>query len=59
VDDEGARNAFDTISDLAEKNGLTMYDATYLELAMRRSLPLASRDQALRSAAKQCGVKVL
>lgn len=59
MDDEGARNAFDTISDLAEKNGLTIYDATYLELALRRSLPLASRDQALRRAAKRCGIKSL
>jgi predicted nucleic acid-binding protein len=59
MDDEGARNAFDKISDLAEKYGLTIYDATYLELALRRSLPLASRDQALKNAAKQCGVKLL
>src|ERR1700722_16368410 len=32
VDDEGARNAFGKTSDLAEKYGLTIYDATYLEL---------------------------
>jgi predicted nucleic acid-binding protein len=59
VDDEGARNAFGKTSELAEKYGLTIYDATYLELALRRSLPLASRDEALRSAARQCGLKSL
>ena len=59
VDDEGARHAFGKISELAEKYGLTIYDATYLELALRRSLPLASRDEALKNAAKQCGLKVL
>jgi predicted nucleic acid-binding protein len=59
VDEEGTRNAFGKTSELAEKYGLTIYDATYLELALRRSLPLASRDEALRNAAKQCGLKAL
>ena len=59
VDEEGTRNAFGKTSELAEKYGLTIYDATYLELALRRSLPLASRDQALRNAAQQCGLKTL
>ena len=59
VDEEGTRNAFGKTSELAEKYGLTIYDATYLELASRRSLPLAWRDEALRNAAKQCGLKVL
>jgi predicted nucleic acid-binding protein len=57
VDEEGARHAFGKTSELAEKYGLSIYDATYLELASRRSLPLASRDEALIKAAKQCGVK--
>ena len=59
VDEAGSRNAFGKTSELAEKYGLTIYDATYLELALRRSLPLASRDEALKNAAKQCGLKAL
>jgi predicted nucleic acid-binding protein len=59
VDEEGARNAFGKISDLADQYGLTTYDAIYLDLALRRSLPIASRDDALRNAAKRCGVKSL
>jgi predicted nucleic acid-binding protein len=59
VDDEAARAAFGKTSDLAEKYGLTVYDAHYLEVALRRKLPLASRDDALRQAARRCGVKVL
>ncbi len=59
VDEEGSRNAFGKTSELAEQYGLSIYDATYLELALRRSLPLASRDEALRNAAKQCGLKAL
>jgi len=57
TDEEGARHAFGKTSELAEKFGLTIYDAIYLELALRRSLPLATRDEALKTAAKQCGVK--
>ena len=57
VDEEGARNAFGKTSELAEKYGLTIYAATYLELALRRSLPLASREEALTKAAAQCGIK--
>jgi predicted nucleic acid-binding protein len=57
LDEEGTRHAFSKTSELAEKHGLTIYDATYLELAMRRSLPLATRDAALKTAAKRCGVK--
>lgn len=59
VDEEGARHAFGKTSELAEKYGLTIYDATYLELALRRSLPLATRDKSLKTAARQCSVKAL
>jgi predicted nucleic acid-binding protein len=59
VDEEGTRHAFGKTSQLAEQYGLTIYDATYLELALRRSLPLATRDGSLRTAAKQCGAKTL
>ena len=59
VDEEGTRHAFGKTSQLAEKYGLTIYDATYLELALRRSLPMATRDESLKTAARQCGVKAL
>jgi len=38
---------------------MTPYDAAYLELAQRHSLPLASLDQALRAAAAALGVTLL
>lgn len=59
VDDEGVRGAFGRISELAVEHGLSVYDAAYLELASRRQLPLASRDNALRAAAKAARVKLL
>lgn len=59
IDDGGPHRAFGTISQLAAEHGLSVYDAAYLELAVRRNVPLASRDQSLCKAAHQGGVKLL
>jgi predicted nucleic acid-binding protein len=59
VDDEGPRLALGRISELAGEHGLSVYDAVYLELSVRRKLPLASRDEALCKAAQGCRVKLL
>jgi len=48
----------DTLA-VADKLRLTVYDACYLELAHRRSLPLATLDKVLHAAAKKVGVRVL
>lgn len=48
-----------TVSTLAREQGLSVYDAAYLELAMRKNLPLATEDQALREAAGRVGVVLL
>jgi predicted nucleic acid-binding protein len=44
---------------LADRHNLTVYDATYLELALRLSLPLATLDKELRTAAELEGVQLL
>lgn len=44
---------------LARLHGLTAYDAAYLELAMRRRLPMATKDKALRRGCAAVGVVVL
>ena len=59
VDDETPRQAFSKISELAAQHSLSAYDAAYLELSQRKSLPLGSRDEPLRSAARKCGVRLL
>lgn len=43
---------FGEISRLADAHDLSVYDAAYLELAIRRSQPLATQDQRLRAAAR-------
>ena len=42
---------------LARRHKLSAYDASYLELALRRGLPLATLDEGLQRAAKKAGVK--
>jgi predicted nucleic acid-binding protein len=45
--------------DLARAHGLTVYDATYLEAAIRRALPLATLDGDLTMAARAAGVPLV
>ena len=59
LDDETADKSWEDTLRLAEAFRLSVYDATYLELAQRRRLPLASMDRALRTAAAALGVEVL
>ena len=59
VDSEMVTLAWTKTIALGETFGLTMYDAVYLELALRRGLPLASLDEQLRSAMRKAGGRVL
>ena len=56
VDAEGFANIFGEVHRLAVVHGLSGYDAAYLELAIRRNLPLASLDDDLNRAADAAGV---
>ena len=51
VDDAAPSRAFDSVLALARAQGLTAYGAGYLDLALRRGLPLATDDGPLRAAA--------
>ena len=59
LDHEAAAQAWGVTADLTERFQLTIYDAAYLELAQRLTLPLATLDRALHKAAKGLGVAVL
>ncbi len=43
---------------LARENGLSAYDAAYLELYVRHSAPLATLDSKLEHAAKRVSVRI-
>lgn len=59
LDDETASRAWLTTSEVAVLHGLTAYDAAYLELALRKNIPLATLDSRLADAARAAGVELL
>lgn len=59
IDGDTATQSWTATLALAERFGLTAYDAAYVELAERLGLPLASLDRALRGAAAGLGVPLL
>jgi predicted nucleic acid-binding protein len=59
TDTESGRRAYGPVLALARRYGLTTYEATYLDLAMRRGLPLATRDRELSVAATKARVELI
>lgn len=58
VEEISIGRAFGGILDCARRYRLSAYDASYLDLAMRQSLPLGTVDSALRVAARAAGVDI-
>lgn len=56
VEPERPERMLGEILSLAREQGLSTYDATYLHLAMRQGVPLATTDELLRQAATRAGV---
>ena len=56
VDEETKAHAFTDTMHLARSHNLSTYDAAYLELAMRRGVPLATLVEKLKTAARAVGV---
>ena len=59
VDDQTNDRAWGDVLGLARAQRLSAYDAAYLELALRRGLPLATLDDKLKAAASAVGVRAL
>lgn len=59
IDTETDQQAWGATLDLAALHNLTIYDAAYLELAVRRNLALATLDAEIREAAQRQPVKLL
>ncbi len=58
TDQEMTARLWRDILAIARAEGLTTHDATYLELALRRELPLLTRDKELASAGKRRGIQI-
>ncbi len=59
LDHEMSVLAFTKLSQLASELALSVYDAAYLELALRLKLPLACKDGPLRDAANRRRVQLV
>jgi len=59
VEQETPQRAMGEILMLAREHRLSTYDASYLDLAMRNGVPLATLDTGLRRAARKCRVPLL
>ena len=59
IDPISVSNATGASLDLAYRHDLSLYDAMYLELAVRMRMPLATLDRALGTAALTAGIEVL
>ncbi len=58
IDDETAEHAMKASLNLARAQNLSVYAASYLELALRRGLPIATLDAKLKAAAAAVGIPV-
>ena len=59
TDHESQTTARTGVLQMARAHRLSGYDTTYLELAHRRGIRLATRDKALQQAARQAGVTLI
>lgn len=59
IDSTSTERALEETMTLAQKYALTTYDASYLELAKRRDLPLATLDSKLRQACVSAKITLL
>lgn len=59
LDDPSLSRIWSAVLEAARRYGLSTYDASYLELAIREQLPLATLDRALERAAREAGVELV
>lgn len=59
VEQESPSRMFKEIFALGREYNLSSYDASYLDLAMRKGLSIATLDKKLIAAAKQCQIPLL
>lgn len=59
VDKETSGRALSETIAIGRRQGLSSYDAAYLEIAMREGIALATLDDRLKRAARKCGVMLV
>ncbi len=59
IDHTATDRVFETVFEIAKECDLSSYDASYLELAFREKIPIATQDEALIKAASKVHVKYI
>lgn len=59
IDQSFSKHVWSETIELADRYNLSLYDASYLELALRLCLSLATFDEKLKQAAMSAGVSIL
>jgi predicted nucleic acid-binding protein len=59
IDEASTDRALEDTLNIAQRYGLTTYDASYIELAQRRTVPLATMDYKLRRACLSAKILLL
>lgn len=59
IDEQNLSMSVLRVYDIAKRHGLTAYDASYLELALRLNASLSTRDNDLRQAAETAGLSIV
>jgi len=59
IDDQTDQRAFHDTLELSRRYNLSAYDAAYLELALRKGIPIATLDERLLSAARSSGIETM
>ena len=59
VEDRGSEKVMKDLLALGRTSHLSSYDASYLDLAMRKDCPIATIDKKLMEAAKEVSVTIL
>jgi predicted nucleic acid-binding protein len=57
VDLENTELAFSVVLSFARSEGLTVYDASHLELAWRKKVPIGTNDEPMAAAARKLGIE--
>ena len=58
MDSQSVTESVSNILPIAREYGLSVYDAAYLDVAVRHAVPLATLDSALQKAARKAGIEI-
>jgi predicted nucleic acid-binding protein len=59
IDNSSTHRALDDVYEIAKQTHLTIYDAAYIDLAIKEKIPLATKDNALLKAARLMQVELV